>query len=1043
VPANLLTAPPVEHADRYRVRRCSPASAYNPVVNEDTSRQEKPARAGLSGPRRAPFVGREPELATLRARLTRAAAGEGGVVLVAGEPGIGKTRLLAELGERARAAGWQVLSGRAYESEGMLPYLPVIEAVREYLANCPLDSLGVVLGRGAADVVRLVPEMRDYLPEVSEPSPLSPDAERFRLFESVTAFLLNIARSASATGTGLLVLLDDLHWADRPSILLLQHLARRLGDSPLLIVGSHRTVDLDATHPLADFLAELSREGLCEHARLSEFSLDEVREFIASAIGAAPAQVAVDAIHRETEGNPLFVREVVRNLLTEGLDLSAAQVAPTRWSIPEGVRQVIDRRLARLSPATNQMLQMGAVLGEGFSFDVLRSASDIEQGALVDALDSAVAAGMLREQQTGYEFTHALIRRTVYDGLSLPRRQQLHLRAAGAIEKVYGRNLTPHAASLAVHYRLAGAAAVEKALAYSQQAAEAARSVFAWEEAAVHLQAALELTDPGDAAMRCDLLLSLGEVLLAARNPTRVAQTVAPDAFALVEVLGDGRRATRACQIARVALYVYGGGLMAASPAFRMWAERADRWAAPGTIERVRADLALADALTQMGNYADAWPIRRRSIALARQLDDLEGLFDTVAQTMGRGVSPRHEPELLRLAEELIGRPRSGVPSRPLGWILSYSGWIFLNWGDRARAEALWRELSDLAALTRDPQLIVNALRLEIPLAVLDGDLLRAVSVGARVVTAANELGSPVLGWQWSANAVYRPLLHLGRADEALALADLPSVARAAGVEEPAFPNGGAPRHLCLAHRGHQAKARQLMRELVFERRWGTAAADAPTTALVTLLETAVLVEDREAASVLAERLAEVASLGVGWLALTCIARHLGAAATLLGDIDGARRYYEQALDVCARINFRPELALTRLARAELLLAQHWGARADALTDLDSAIAEFEVMGMQPALERARRLRQGMATAASSAPPPMNPDSLSEREVEVLRLLAEGKSNREIGAALVISLNTVERHINHIFQKTGVANRVAAARYADRHGLTTLRNSMP
>jgi predicted ATPase len=438
---------------------------------------------------RAPFVGRGRELDDLLNRLMAAAGGDGGLVLVAGEPGIGKTRLLAELAHAASSRGWAVLNGRAYETEGMPPYLPFVEALRGYLRASPPEALRGQLGQGAAEVALLVPELRDHLPDLPDEPSLSPEMERYRLFEGVTDVLCAIARSQES---GLVLVLDDLHWADKPALLLLQHLIHRLAGVPLLVAGAYRTVDLDRTHPLAAMLAELRRENRYERLLLPALTAEDTATLIAEITDVTPAPAVVDAVQRETEGNPFFVSEVVRHLHAEGRDLAGPDSVPSRWDIPEGVRQVIGSRLSRLSPDTNRLLHAASVLRDGACFDVLATVSDIAPESLLDALDEALGAGMLREIDGGYHFTHALIRQTLTAELNLPRRQRLHLRAAEGIERVHARNLDGHIVVLAAHYRLAGVLAEpERALACTRRAAEAATAVYAWEEAVAHYQAAL------------------------------------------------------------------------------------------------------------------------------------------------------------------------------------------------------------------------------------------------------------------------------------------------------------------------------------------------------------------------------------------------------------------------------------------------------------------------------------------------------------------------------------------------------------------------
>src|SRR6266851_3827870 len=526
--------------------------------------------------RRVPFVGRQRELAALLERLEATGQSQGDVVLLAGEPGIGKTQLVLELTDRARAQSWQVLVGRAYEPDGMPPYLPFAEALRDYVRACPLDDLRTQLGEGAAFVALLIPELRKRLPDVSETSVLSPEHQRYRLFESVCDFLLAIARSPR--GLGALLVLEDLHWADRPSLLLLQHLARRLADAPLLVVGTHRTVDVDREHPLVGALADLTREGFGERLQLACLSVQEVAALTEQVTGAPVASSVVDAIHRTTEGNPLFVREVLRELEAQGRDLGDARTATIGWSVPERLRQVIGKRLARLSPESSEALRAVAVLGDGCAFDILAAMAELPTVQLLDALDEGTRAGVIREARDGYYFTHALIRQTLYDDLSLHRQQWLHLRAAEAIERVHAGDLDRHLASLAGHYQAAGVVAdARKTLDALRRAGDAAWAVCAWEEAAAHWQAGLKLSQEqriGNEAQRCEVRLALGGAQARAGDLAGARQSFLQAA--------ESARAAQASEVlARAAL-----GL-------------ADEAAVPGMVERILVDPVLVSLLEE------------------------------------------------------------------------------------------------------------------------------------------------------------------------------------------------------------------------------------------------------------------------------------------------------------------------------------------------------------------------------------------------------------------------------------------------------------
>lgn len=331
---------------------------------------------------------------------------------------------------------------------------PWVQAIRSYVRERDPEQLRSEMGAGAADIAEVVSDVKERLPDLRPPPQLeSPEQARFRLFDSITAFL----KSASQKQP-LVLVLDDLHWTDQPSLLLLQFVARELGNSRLLLVGTYRDMELSRQHQLAETLGELTRERLFQGVLLRGLSQEDVERFIEVATGVVPPGGLTQAVHTQTEGNPLFVTEVVRLLVQEG-EL-AADTAGNRdsWTvrIPEGVREVIGRRLNRLSQRCNDTLTIASVIGREFALDQIKPLiDDMTEDRLLEVLEEALSARVIEElpQVVGrYQFTHALIQDTLTGELTLTRRVRLHATIAESLERLYGENAEAHAPELAHHF---------------------------------------------------------------------------------------------------------------------------------------------------------------------------------------------------------------------------------------------------------------------------------------------------------------------------------------------------------------------------------------------------------------------------------------------------------------------------------------------------------------------------------------------------------------------------------------------------------------
>ncbi|MDP6512568.1 MAG: protein kinase, partial [SAR202 cluster bacterium] len=573
------------------------------------------------------FVGRHQEMGDLKAALEDALSGRGRMVTLVGEPGIGKTRTAQELVTYAGLRGVQVLWGRCYEDRGMPPYWPWVQAIRSYMQDSDPEQLRSEMGSGAADIAEIISDVRDRFPDLPTPHLAEPDQVRFKLFDAVTTFLKNASQKQP-----IMLVLDDIHWSDTPSLLLLEFVARELSGTRLLLVGTYRDMELNRRHPLAQTLGELTRERLFQRVLLRGLSPDDISHFIESASGINPPAGLVSAVHTQTEGNPLFVTEVVRLLVQEN-QLTQDQRDTKSWTvrIPEGVREVIGRRLDRLSERCNETLTIASVIGRDFGLDQLDALiEDISQDRLLDVLDEALSARVIEELSDAagrYQFSHALIQETLSEELSLTRRTRLHARIAESLEGLYGADAEANAAELAHHFTQAETVlGKEKLVRYSIVAGERAIGSNAFEEALVHFQRALAAVEGSSPSMGEDqgideqtatILFGLGRAQVATIEDTQAQEAIDTliRAFEAFADLGDAENA--------VAVASYPHALRPNSVGTLAMATRALDLVSPDSLEAgyllIRHGGALA---AEKKDYDGAQENIDRAIEIARREED-------------------------------------------------------------------------------------------------------------------------------------------------------------------------------------------------------------------------------------------------------------------------------------------------------------------------------------------------------------------------------------------------------------------------------------
>lgn len=461
-------------------------SPQSQTVDGDTPLIHRLARGRL--------VGRQREYNEVRRLWQQAVSGEGQALLISGEPGIGKTRLAQELISFARLQRAHVLQGGCYEYEAVTPYLPLAEALRDWIHAQSDEVLHQLPSQTAVELARLAPEIEVRVGSL-EPNPvLGPDQERMRLFDHLARFLGTLANQG-----GLLFFVDDLQWADPGTISFLHYLLRRLRGERLLLLGAYREVELDRSHALASALVDWNRERLVTRIQIERLSEENCAFLLASMFGQKEVSPEFSkVIFRETEGNPFFIEEVIKALVDQGQifqqDGNWERLEIGELAVPQSIKEAIGRRLDRLSPDSVEVLQQAAVLGKSFSFTEL-AAGNLpvkKEDILLDGLDEAIAAQLVRSLgDDRFAFTHDKIREVLYEEQNPVRRRRLHQRMGEGLEQLYsGKKIDAHIQELAFHFLQSGD--LRRAMDYSLLAASKARAIYANDEAISYYQYAAE-----------------------------------------------------------------------------------------------------------------------------------------------------------------------------------------------------------------------------------------------------------------------------------------------------------------------------------------------------------------------------------------------------------------------------------------------------------------------------------------------------------------------------------------------------------------------
>ena len=885
--------------------------------------------------RKLPFVGRAAEYQTLTSKLADARNGRGSIVLLAGEPGIGKTRLTEEFCEQASSSA-TVIRGNCYEGDVAAPFGLWTEALRSLIEQTPDAELADALGPGAPDIAVMMPEIRRRIPHIVEAPRIDPESERARLFESIGAFL----RSAAETRP-LVIFLDDLHWCDRPSLALLEQIARSITDRRVVIIGTYRDVEVDREHPLAQTLAALRRMEHHERIAVGGFTVESIYDLLSAIEPSEEAEPArrglAQMLQGESEGNPFFIREVLNSLVETG-DLVhhdgvwiRVATSSQELRVPEGVKEVIGRRLARLSDGCNRMLQRASAMTSGFTWDELRAICDENEDQLLDALDEALGSQLLEERRkTSYVFTHALLRTTLYGELSAPRRAQLHRRVAESLEALYADDLDDHLSELAAHYMAAGGDA-EKAITYSVRAGDRAQTLFAWEEAAAHYHRALqtnELAKEDRAEERCQVVLALAECnanssrMAESVDPLRAAAILArklPSAELFVLIANAFDRVAEGLEIdlttERLELLDEALDMLGVEDSALKASTLATRARAAAAVANARAGLAAFGAFAMFGPRNDAILAQaREAVAMAERVGDDNVVVWAITNLHAYASTPDNDREQLELIERAVAAAQRAQSMQAESRAYGARGDDLMHLGDMAEFR---RNADRCAALAESLRVgVTTAVIMHVAVEIAEGKLAAAEERLQEYASSATHVSHVF------ASIVQRYFVrHMqGRLDE------MEQLWRAMVERMQSLPLVSASLSWTLACMGNADEAGTGLAQLAQGDLAGIPRDNLWRPTLNTMADACAEIGDRalalplyDAVSPYASRVAALAPV----LPLGSMGRVAGRLATILERWDEAEQHFEMALEHNARMGFSAWVAWTRLNYGEMLLRRN------------------------------------------------------------------------------------------------------------------------
>jgi DNA-binding CsgD family transcriptional regulator/tetratricopeptide (TPR) repeat protein len=922
------------------------------------------------------------------------------------------------------------LVGRCSEADGAQPFLPLVEALAPIVDELGAEGLKQRFGNDALLVARMFYHATDQW-DLARQAPT--ELDRTILFHAIGTLLRNAADPAGAV-----LVLEDIHWADQSSSSLIEYLSHQLPGSRLLLVATYRDVEVDRDGPVWSTLRRLYGERNVERVTLAGLSEPDVSKMARAIIGAELPQPFTHSLYQQTDGNPFFVEEILRHLMQEGVltdDAPGDRASLLRMRLPDGVRDVIDRRLARLRDDCRSLLERAAVLGQTFRHDLLAAYAERTEDELLDQMEEALAARLVVElpgYEVTYSFQHALIRAALLEGVSRARAARLHRHAGEAIERVHEARLDAWLAELAYHFAEAGASgdlpAAKKALSYGLQAAEQSMSKTAYAETAGLYESALRALETCDAAnrkQRCEILVALGDARTRAGDATE-ARPAYETAMALARELRDGELFGRAA----VGFSGPWNIVAAADDAVIRVLEEANNKLRPrdrGLQSKMLARL--ARELYSAGEDDRTQTLSKAAVAAARRSGDASALSYALAMRNLALWEPARFDERLAVVAELerLAVETEDREIRAAAHITRIPR--ALEMGDMARVDVEIEAYERIATELRQPLMTWQALVRRAMRVLFEGRFQEAEEL------ATEALGMGETAQEPAALQVFGAQMFMLRWQQGR-LAEIEPVLRVQAQAAPTVAAWRSALAVAYCELGREAEARTELRALAEDGFAALFSDQARPIGAVGVAEVCAFLNDGEYAPPVYRHLSAYRGrnvvLGEGVACLGSADEYLGLLAEAYGKREEAATHFEAAIEMNSCTGGRSWLANTQYEYGRLLIARHGpGDRKRAFELLTEALGTARELGMATLEDRV-----GTVLSAHPGLTPAFPDRLTIREVDILRLIAAGRSNREISDELVLSVRTVARHITNIYSKIGARGKADATAYAFRHNLT-------